>query len=58
MLPDRVSYFRFSFRFFKKGSCQLLAQISRNSVLSGSDKPRMLFYLLKYEQEKFHAHLS
>ena len=45
MLPDRVSnpgpltsipgmatYFRFSFRFFKKGSCQLLAKVCARST--------------------------
>ena len=26
-IPGLESYFRFSFRFFKKGSCQLLAKI-------------------------------
>ena len=26
-IPDQATYFRFSFRFFKKGSCQLLAKI-------------------------------
>ena len=26
-IPGLATYFRFSFRFFKKGSCQLLAKI-------------------------------
>ena len=26
-IPGLASYFRFSFRFFKKGSCQLLAKV-------------------------------
>ena len=26
-IPGLVTYFRFSFRFFKKGSCQLLAKV-------------------------------
>ena len=26
-IPGRATYFRFSFRFFKKGSCQLLAKV-------------------------------
>ena len=26
-IPDLATYFRFSFRFFKKGSCQLLAKV-------------------------------
>ena len=30
-----ATYFRFSFRFFKKGSCQLLAKVCARS----SDKP-------------------
>ena len=26
LIPSLATYFRFSFRFFKKGSCQLLAK--------------------------------
>ena len=26
-IPGLATYFRFSFRFFKKGSCQLLAKV-------------------------------
>ena len=31
--PCLASYFRFSFRFFKKGSCQLLAKVCARRVL-------------------------
>ena len=27
LIPSQATYFRFSFRFFKKGSCQLLAKV-------------------------------
>ena len=27
LIPGLATYFRFSFRFFKKGSCQLLAKV-------------------------------
>ena len=31
-IPGLATYFRFSFRFFKKGSCQLLAEVcTRNT---------------------------
>ena len=31
-IPGLATYFRFSFRFFKKGSCQLLAEVcARNT---------------------------
>ena len=30
--PGLATYFRFSFRFFKKGSCQLLAKICARST--------------------------
>ena len=31
-IPGLAAYFRFSFRFFKKGSCQLLAKVcARNT---------------------------
>ena len=31
-IPGVATYFRFSFRFFKKGSCQLLAKVcARNT---------------------------
>ena len=33
-------------------------EILRNSKFSGSDKPKMLFFLYIYEQEKFHGQLS
>ena len=38
-IPGLATYFRFSFRFFKKGSCQLLAKVcarSTGSPLRGS----------------------
>ena len=31
-IPSLVTYFRFSFRFFKKGSCQLLAKVCARST--------------------------
>ena len=31
-IPGRATYFRFSFRFFKKGSCQLLAKVWARST--------------------------
>ena len=31
-IPGLATYFRFSFRFFKKGSCQLLAKICARST--------------------------
>ena len=31
-MPGLVTYFRFSFRFFKKGSCQLLAKVCARST--------------------------
>ena len=31
-IPCLATYFRFSFRFFKKGSCQLLAKVSAQST--------------------------
>ena len=31
-IPGLASYFRFSFRFFKKGSCQLLAKVCARST--------------------------
>ena len=32
-IPGLATYFRFSFRFFKKGSCQLLAKVCVHEVL-------------------------
>ena len=32
MIPGLAKYFRFSFRFFKKGSCQLLAKVCARST--------------------------
>ena len=32
LIPGLVTYFRFSFRFFKKGSCQLLAKVCARST--------------------------
>ena len=32
MIPGLATYFRFSFRFFKKGSCQLLAKVCAQST--------------------------
>ena len=32
-IPGLATYFRFSFRFFKKGSCQLLAKVSARSTV-------------------------
>ena len=31
-IPALATYFRFSFRFFKKGSCQLLAKVCARST--------------------------
>ena len=31
-IPGLATYFRFSFRFFKNGSCQLLAKVSAQST--------------------------
>ena len=31
-IPDLATYFRFSFRFFKKGSCQFLAKVCARST--------------------------
>ena len=31
-IPGLATYFRFSFRFFKKGSCQLLAKVCARSA--------------------------
>ena len=31
-IPGRATYFRFSFRFFKKGSCQLMAKVCARST--------------------------
>ena len=31
-IPGRATYFRFSFRFLKKGSCQLLAKVCARST--------------------------
>ena len=31
-IPGPATYFRFSFRFFKKGSCQLLAKVCARST--------------------------
>ena len=31
-IPGLATYFRFSFRFFKKGSCQLLATVCTRST--------------------------
>ena len=32
LMPSLATYFRFSFRFFKKGSCQLLAKVCARST--------------------------
>ena len=32
LIPGLATYFRFSFRFFKKGSCQLLAKVYARST--------------------------
>ena len=31
-IPGLATYFRFSFRFFKKGSCQLLVKVCARSI--------------------------
>ena len=31
-IPGLATYFRFSFRFFKRGSCQLLAEVCAQST--------------------------
>ena len=39
-IPGLATYFRFSFRFFKKGSCQLLAKVcARSTGLPLRSKP-------------------
>ena len=56
-----ATYFRFSFRFFKKGSCQLLAKdhdvlfnrlgglsLPRKSVVRLTDRPDMTFSCLPW----------
>ena len=50
-IPGLATYFRFSFRFFKKGSCKLLAEVlvnrlgglslPRKSVVRLTDRPNM-----------------
>ena len=46
-IPGLATYFRFSFRFFKKGICQLLANrlgglsLPRKSVVRLTDRPDM-----------------
>ena len=50
-IPGLATYFRFSFRFFKKGRCQLLAKVCarstgglslpRKSVVRLTDRPDM-----------------
>ena len=50
-IPGLAIYFRFSFRFFKKDSCQLLAKVPvnrlgglslhRKSVVRSADRPDM-----------------
>ena len=49
-IPGLATYFHFSFRFFKKGSCQLLAKVCarstglglpRKSVVRLTDRPDM-----------------
>ena len=32
LIPGLATYFRFSFHFFKKGSCQLLAKVCARST--------------------------
>ena len=32
LMPGPATYFRFSFRFFKKGSCQLLVKVCARST--------------------------
>ena len=32
LIPGLATYFHFSFRFFKKGSCQLLAKVCARST--------------------------
>ena len=32
LIPGLATYFRFSFRLFKKGSCQLLAKVCERST--------------------------
>ena len=47
LIPGLATYFRFSFRFFKKGSCQLLVNrlgglsLPRKSVVRLTDRPDM-----------------
>ena len=50
-IPGLATYFRFSFLFFKKGSCQLMAKVCnrlgslslpRKSVVRLTDRPDMI----------------
>ena len=59
--PGLATYFRFSFRFFKKGSCQLLSKVCarilvnrlrglslpRKSVVSLTDRPDMTLHVYR-----------
>ena len=42
-IPGLATYFRFSYRFFKKGSCQLQGKVCtpRKSVVRLTDRPDM-----------------
>ena len=64
-IPGLATYFRFSFRFFKKGSCQLLAKdvhevlvnrfgclsLPRKSVVRLTDRPDMTLYVYRGRKE-------
>ena len=52
-IPGLATYFRFSFRFFKKGSCQLLAKVCAQSQGSWVDtrSGNILSFLLPLFQE-------
>ena len=48
-IPSLATYFRFSFHFFKKGSCQLLAKVCTRSTgnrLGGLSLPRKSVFRL------------
>ena len=69
-IPGLATYFRFSFRFFKKGSCQLLAKVvhevlvnrlgglslPRKSVVRLTDRPDMTLDVYRGRKTTKHQH--
>ena len=47
-IPGLATYFRFSFRFFKKGSCQLLAKVCARNEVAGKQLHVFQFYQINY----------